>query len=912
MADIPPPFGATGTRGPSLDAFAESEQSFRKLVEALPDAILIHSEEKIVFINPFGLRLLGAKGPEQLLGRSISEIVCPEYLPQIRNRVRNCHSTGLASPPMEQVLVACDGSAVEVEAVAIPISWNGSPAIEVVLRDIAVRKRAQRTAEEWQSRLELAQKAGLRIGLWDWDLEANAVTWSDESYQQFGYTRDSFSGRVDEAIARMHPEDRPKVEAALQKVRAEHGEYAAQYRLVRPDGSLCWIDAHGVMVRGGSPHMIGIGVDITDLKRAEKSLLQSEEKYLLLLNSTAEAIYGLDVEGNCTFCNPATVRLLGHSSQALLGRNMHALIHHSRPDGTPYPERECEMYAAVREGRASHVTHKVLWRADGTSFPAQFWSYPMYKAGELVGAVVTFLDISDRRRAEEALQQSEEKYRHLFDNAIFGIFRSAVNGELWDVNPAMVSMLGYSSKEELLALNLNTDIYEDAMVRWSVLERYGPRGRVDGAEVNWKRKDGKIIAVRLCGGAVRNDDSSVSHYEVIAEDITARRELEEQLRHAQKMEALGLLAGGISHDFNNLLSVILGNAELLLDTTKQSETQRHYAEEIKKASRLAAQLTRQLLAFSRKEVLSPTVLDLNGVVQDVCKILERVLGEDIRIATELSANLSAIRADRGQIEQLLMNLATNARDAMPVGGTFTISTESMEIGPHNATLYPDILPGRYARLSVSDTGVGMSEELRARIFEPFFTTKPLGRGTGLGLATVYGVVKNSGGFIRVSSMPGAGTTFLIHLPCVEKKAVSPNLDLSVGNDGAGQRAMVLVLEDEEPVRLVTSEFLAAAGYRVLQAGSGYRAIEVARQYQGPIHLIISDVVLPDINGPAAVIDVQALHPETQALYVSGYAEDAAAQQLIAEGAVFLQKPVSRRDFLAKVEEMLHLASAGGS
>jgi PAS domain S-box-containing protein len=396
-------------RNVSLEALAESEQRSRTLVEALPDAILVHSEDRIVFVNPFCVRLLGAAGPEQLLGKDINEIVNPDDLPAIRNRIQDCYASGTASPPMESVLIACDGSSVEVEAVAIPICWNGAPAIEVVARDIRDRKRAERAVQDWKERLVLAQKAGLRIGLWDWDVVANTVIWSDETYRQFGYTRDTFSGRVEDAVTRIHLEDRPKVEDAIRKVIAGGGEYAQQYRLVWPNGTTCWVDAHGVMVRNGCTHMLGIGVDITDLKKTEQSLQESEEKYLLLLNSTAEAIYGLDLEGDCTFCNPACLRLLGYRApKDLLGTNMHELIHHTRADGTRYPKQDCEIYVAVREGRASHVTDEVLWRADRTSFTAEYWSYPMYKTGELVGAVVTFLDVTEQRRAEEQLRHSQE------------------------------------------------------------------------------------------------------------------------------------------------------------------------------------------------------------------------------------------------------------------------------------------------------------------------------------------------------------------------------------------------------------------------------------------------------------------------------------------------------------------------
>ena len=806
-------------------------------------------------------------------------------------------------------MIACDGSSVEVEAVAIPICCKGSLAIEVVIRDIRSRKREEQVAHKWQKRLELAQKAGLRIGLWDWDTVANTVIWSDETYRQFGYTRRTFSGRVEDAVTRIHPEDRSRVEDAIRKVVAGEAEYAEQYRLVWPDGTICWVDAHGVMVRNGSTHMLGIGVDITDLKRSQESLQESEEKYLLLLNSSAEAIYGIDLKGDCTFCNPACLRLLGYNdSSDLFARNMHDLMHHTRTDGTPYPKQECQIYTAVREGKGSHCTDEVLWRADGSSFPAEYWSYPMYKAGILVGAVVTFIDISDRKRAEQELRRSEEKYRELFENATYGIYRSKPDGTLLDVNPALVTMLGYSSKEELLAKNLNCDIYEDRGARASILNGYESSNRMDGTEVNWKRKDGKIFPVRLSAGCIRGEDGSLSHFEVIAEDIAERRNLEDQFRHAQKMEAVGLLAGGISHDFNNLLSVILGNAEMLLDD-KQSGAQKHYAEEIKKATQRAAQLTRQLLAFSRKQVVYATILDLNSVVGDVDKILRRLIGEDVEIVTELENDLSAIRADQGQIEQILMNLATNARDAMPNGGKFTIRTQNSQLGWKDVARNSYVKPGSYVHLAVSDTGTGMSAEVSLRAFDPFFTTKAPGQGTGLGLATIYGIVKQNAGYIWVSSAPGAGTTFDIYLPCVDEKAPQRIRSLEAQSQYPRGTETIFVLEDEEALRQVISQFLTASGYNILQAGRGDLAIDIAEQYKGAVPLIVSDVVLPDMSGPSIVAKIRALHPEARVLYVSGYAEGPVAQQLVSEGASFMQKPVSRIELLRKVDQMLHLAAS---
>lgn len=884
---------------PLLDALAQSEAKYRTLVDKLPDAIIVHVNGRIVFANDFCARLLGAATPDHLIGRDIVETIHPDSLPIIRERIAEHYRSGASLPPMEHLMVTLDGSLVDVEAVAVPIKWNGDPAIEVVLRDISQRKQAEVAATESQKRLELAQRAGLRIGLWDWEIESNSVSWSDETYRQFGFTRDTFSGNVQDAVDRVHPEDVHRLQTAIDAVMSGGvREYSCQYRVLRPDATVCWIDAHGVLVQNGSRHMIGIGVDITDLKQSEEYLQESQDKYRLLLNSTAEAIYGIDLNGDCTFCNPACARLLGYDfPEDLLGKNMHQLMHHTRADGSLHPDDQCAIYLAVREGKSSHVTDEVLWRSDGTSFAAEYWSYPMRKSGKTVGAVVTFLDISARKHAEQALRQSEARYRQLFENATYGIYLSKPDGSLIDANPALVKMLGYDSREELLRLNLERDIYDSPVDRREIIRVCQQTGRVDGIETRWRRKDGKTIEVRISGGLETHDN----HFEVIVDDITEQKNTEAQLRQSQKMEAIGLLAGGIAHDFNNLLSVIIGSVELFTIKSKPGYETRHL-EEIRKASERAAQLTGQLLAFSRKSVVHPIVLDLNTVILDLAKILQRLIGEDIRIHTDLDSSLGSVRADRGQMEQILLNLATNARDAMPDGGTLTIRTKNCDLAEADAGRQPLVPAGSYVRISVSDTGMGMTEEVRARIFEPFFTTKPQGRGTGLGLATVYGVVKQSNGHIGVDSTPGVGTSFEIYLPRTQEHAVT--ISHNFGKATSRGNATILLLEDEEPLRKLVAEILTMSGYKILAAQDGNHAFDLAQQFTGAIPLIISDVVLTDVNGPTAVQKIRSLHPESQVLYMSGYADAPVAQQLVEKGAVLLQKPVTRKELLLQIDELL--------
>jgi PAS domain S-box-containing protein len=645
--------------------------------------------------------------------------------------------------------------------------------------------------------------------------------------------------------------------------------------------------------------------DISDRNRAEKALRHSEEQLRLLLNSTAEAIYGLDCEGNCTFCNPACLRLLGYGDpRDLLGRNMHQVMHHTRADGAPYLEEECQIYVAFRKGKATHVLEELLWRADGTSFPSEYWSYPIEKDGTLVGSVVTFLDISERKRAEAAHRESEEKYRDFVENATQGIFRSTPQGDLLDVNPALVSMLGYGSKEELLALNLDRDVYEDPADRMMAWQTYQLTGRGNAIEVNWTRKDHKTIAVRLCVRVIRDKEDRIKHFEVIAEDVTEKRTLEEQFRQAQKMEAMGRLAGGISHDFNNLLGVIIGYSDLLLASPARDDVTQHQIEEIKKAGQRAASLTRQLLAFSRKQVLTPKVLDLNTVVAETGEMLRRVLGEDVELITRLSPTLDHVKADPTQIEQVIMNLAINARDAMPNGGKLVIETTNASLdGSYDQQKHVDVETGNYVLLTVSDTGIGMDNTTKARIFEPFFTTKERGKGTGLGLATVYGIVRQSNGYIWVYSEVGKGTTFKVYIPRVKEMftEIQPEITTPLPL-GSGT---ILLVEDEDSLSEISHRLIEGMGYKVIEAANGPDAIRIAGEYADRIQLLVTDVVMPGMSGRELAELLLASYSRMKVLYVSGHTDDVIMHYAILKpGVAFLQKPFTRDSLAKKIQEVL--------
>ncbi len=625
---------------------------------------------------------------------------------------------------------------------------------------------------------------------------------------------------------------------------------------------------------------------------------EAEEQYRLLLESTAQAVYGLDLEGRCTFSNPACRQLLGYGGpEDLLGKNIHRLAHHTRPDGSPYPVNECRIHQAIYRGEGVHVDDEVLWRADGSRLFAEYWSYPVWRGGEVVGGVVAFLDITERRHAEESIR----KLSLAVEQAENIIFMTEPNGTITYVNPAFEKVYGFS-KEEALGQTpriLKSGRYDDAYYDqfWQrLLSGESVRG-----EMTNKKRDGQFVTVEESVTPVHDSGGRRIGFIAVQDDITERKILEEQVRQSQKMEAIGQLAGGVAHDFNNLLTAILGYSDLLTGRVEGSDLQEAVAE-IKKAGERAAALTRQLLAFSRKQVLNPEVLDANQLIENLEKMLRRLIGENIDLAVRLSPNLGRVRADAGQIEQVILNLAVNARDAMPGGGKLVIETADIELDDAYAREHVAVHSGPYVMIAVSDSGVGMTAETRARIFEPFFTTKKT--GTGLGLATVYGIVKQSGGNIWVYSEPGRGTTMKVYLPRLEGQAQEPRPKAADAVLAGGSETILLV-EDEASVRALVRRILERFGYSVLAAGSGAEALEIAGRQSKPIDLLVTDLIMPGMAGPDLAAKLTASRPEMRVLFMSGYTDDAVIRDgLLPEKGLFLQKPFTPDGLARKVREAL--------
>ena len=513
----------------------------------------------------------------------------------------------------------------------------------------------------------------------------------------------------------------------------------------------------------------------------------------------------------------------------------------------------------------------------------------------------------EHKRYEEALRRSEARSRSLILSAAFGICRCTLGGRFLDVNPALITMLGQGSVEDLLRLNVRSEVFVHPQDLDQLADDYRRTASLKGVEVQWKRKDGRVIIVRLSGSAASSSDEPEEVLELIAEDITDRRQLEEQLRQAQKMDAVGRLAGGVAHDFNNLLMVINGYTEVLLEQLEAGSAMHHKVQSIQQAADRAATLTRQLLAFSRKQLLELKVVDVNTVVGDMERLLRPLIGENIELITRLSTETGHTRADTGQLEQVIMNLVVNAKDAMPEGGKLTV--QSADVTVRHDSEHRFIQPGRYAVISVSDTGHGMDKETQSRIFEPFFTTKEKGKGTGLGLSTVYGIVKQSNGYVFAQSEPGAGTTFYVYLPRVEDSAEELSPAKSQPNEAGGCETVLLV-EDEESVRELVRVTLVSRGYKVIEAENGECGLRVAEAFKEKIDILITDVVMPGIGGRELAKKLLSLRPGISVLYLSGYTEDAVvAPGALGPGTAFLQKPFTLQNLAKKVREVLRARSA---
>jgi PAS domain S-box-containing protein len=652
------------------------------------------------------------------------------------------------------------------------------------------------------------------------------------------------------------------------------------------------LDEHGE--RAGR---VGIFCSKKVQNRDEQSLRESARRYYELFINAPVGLYRTTADGKIAMANNSLISMLGYGSmEELAGQDI------MRDGCGPIYRREPFRSQIERLGEMRGV--ESLWkrRDDGVVYVRESAKIVRDAEGNTLYFEGTVEDITDQKLAEDKLQQSEARLRSTIENAPYGIYRcDAKSHRFYAVNPALVSMLGYSSKQEMMELNISSELYADPADCAEFIRDCRQPGGAE-FETIWKRKDKKPLRVRMRGRQSRDENGNV-HLEVYTEDISKRAELEQQLRQAQKMEAVGNLAGGVAHDFNNLLMIISSYTQMLEDELPQGDWLRQYTRQVLKAVERSTALIQQLLAFSRKQILSPRILDVNSVVDDTAKMIRRLIGEDIELVLSLERPLPVVKADPDQISQVLLNLCVNARDAMPRGGKLTICTGSCVVGREGRDGLPGIGPGPYTTLNVADDGIGIPAEVQARIFEPFFTTKPLGKGTGLGLSMVYGIVKQSGGFITVNSELNQGTSFQILFPSVDEQVTES--DSSEASKVAGEGQTILLAEDEAALRESIAAYLIRNGYKVLKASNGEEALQLAAIHDGPIHLLLTDVVMPKLEGGELAAELSRQRPDVATLFISGYTDHRLLEHLPeALRHSVLQKPLNLRAMLSTIGEAI--------
>ncbi len=642
---------------------------------------------------------------------------------------------------------------------------------------------------------------------------------------------------------------------------------------------------------------------------ASLSLEESEGRFQDLLDNLQVGVMLIGPETQTLLHNPAALRLLGVTRAEIEGRDLFDprwnVVHE---DGTPFATEDFPVLRALATGREVRDVVMGVYRPRSED---RIWllvsATPLLDTSARVRQVIaSFGDITQQRQAESQLRMLEQAMSRM-NEAVMITEASPMEPPgppIVYVNDAFERLTGYT-REEVLGMQPGLITGSEADQR--VIENMAAairEGRPGREEMTRRRKDGTEWRAEMDVVPILDERGGIRNFVAIERDVTERRRLEEQLRHSQKMEAVGMLAGGIAHDFNNLLTAMLGYSELLLSRIRPGEESRHEVEEIHRAAERAASLTRQLLAFSRSQVLQPRVISLNRLVDGMQDMLHRLLGEEIGIETRLDPALGSVQADPDQMEQVLLNLAVNARDAMPRGGTLRIETSNEEVEGPGAAPRPPLEPGAFVVLRVTDSGTGMDAATRAHIFDPFFTTKDVGRGTGLGLSTVYGIVKQSGGAIRVESEPGRGSAFTIHLPRVDGvPAAGAPEERPVA--GSGGRETILLVEDEPAVRVLAREALRERGYTVLEAGDGEEAITLAERHPEEIHLLLTDVVMPRLRGRALADRLKAARPRLKVLFISGYPDETIAQHGVLEpGVPFLEKPFAPGTLLQRVRQVL--------
>ncbi|MBI3765166.1 MAG: PAS domain S-box protein, partial [Ignavibacteriales bacterium] len=732
--------------------------------------------------------------------------------------------------------------------------------------------------------------------MWVYDLETlSFLAVNDAAVNHYGYSRDEFLAMTIKDIR--PPEDIPALVQNLQRSTADL-EKASQWRHHKKDGTFIDVEitSHTLRFSGRPARLVAVN-DVTERKRAEEALRQSEDRYRRLVESSPVAII-IHTEGKIVYANGEAAKLLAaQTPNELIGKSILGFAH---PD---YREIVQERLRQVRKGGDVPLVEEKFIRLDRVVIDIEVAGIPFMYQGKL-GAQVIFRDITERKRAEEAIRKSEEKYRNLFEESKDVIFISSPECKFLDINPAGVNLFGYSTKQELLGVDIDQDLYGDPKERETLHHILEQHGFVRDYELIAKKKDGQKLFLLETVTAVRDAAGNVLSYRGIIRDETQRKQLEQQLFQTQKMESLGTLASGIAHDFNNILGIVMGHASLIEMSKNKPEDFPASIKALNNAARRGAGLVRQLLTFARKSELLFEPVSIHSTVDEITRLLGETFPKTITTVTKIEQHLPMIHADATQLHQVMLNLCVNARDAMPRGGTLSITATRVTCEAVRHT-FPKASASEYIAINVSDTGMGMDEATKKRIFEPFFTTKDRDKGTGLGLATVYGIIQSHHGFIDVESTIGKGTTFYLYFPV--QQSADDNLRSKEGEreEIAGGAETILVVEDEEMLRELVKTILSTKGYTILTANDGVQAIEVYKNHALEIALVLSDVGLPKLEGTEVFLKVKDLNPKVKVILASGFWDPEMKAALFGSGIKdCIQKPYSPNELLKSVRRVL--------
>ncbi|UCF40061.1 MAG: PAS domain S-box protein [Gemmatimonadota bacterium] len=907
------------------------DRRLRSLIENSLDIVtVLDAHATILYASPSTERVLGYD-PETLVGRSVFDLVHSGDLTRVRDFLASRVSTPGVAPLIECRIQRIDGRWRHFEVAGNNLLDDPTVhAIMVNARDVTQRREAE-------ERLHASERRFRRMVENSWDVFAmvsseGAFEFISPSVKRvLGYDPADYVGRP--IFEFVHPDDVLKLGEALRDILSEPGRsVSVELRGRNASGEWRWLDAVGTNLLDDPAvgAVVGVFRDKTERRRTEEALRSVTEgvsgatgkeffhSLVVMLTQVLGVEYaviaewpGEDSDRIHTIAVCAAGEVLEDFDRPLAGSPCAGVlasrtcsypggVREEFPDDRLLAEFEVESYLGTPLLDSSRQVIGVI---------AVLGKQPLAEEQLVRSTLEIFAPRAaaelERSRAEEALRRSERSYRALVEHAMYGIFRSTPEGRFQSVNPALVSMLRYESEREVLELNLAQDVYVDGAVRDSLIEEHREADQIVGVEAEWKRKDGTPFTVRLSGRPVREAGGEIVAFEMIAEDVTERRALEDQLRHAQKMEAIGQLTGGIAHDFNNLLTVILANADMLEQGLPDGDGE--FVEDLtdlRRAAQRGSDMVKKLLGYSRRGMIALRPLNIATVIANLLPTMRRILPENIEVRFLPRASEAVIRADEGALEQILFNLATNARDAMPDGGVLRIEVSHVLLDEGHQTVRGwGGSSGEYVYVVVTDTGHGMDAETKERIFDPFFTTKPTGLGTGLGMAMIYGLVKQQEGYIDIHSEVGKGTSVGLYFP------LAPDDEAGVGQEeveaGAPRGTETLLLvEDEDAIRRAAKRLLERVGYTVLLAADGEEALDVFGRYETDIDLVITDMVMPHVGGLELHNTLRDRGKTVQFLFTSGYAGDADEESSLDPSLPFLQKPWDVDELLHRVRGLL--------